>query len=82
MNLGDAVTSEEFLKWLNKSMMRYAIGGPCEIDSIQERKEEDGGGYDVRLVYYANADSLMAVSLPVRTNADGKFTLIEMITEE
>ena len=82
MNLGDGITPEAFLEWLDDSMMRYAVGGPCELDSITERKEEDGGGYDVRLVYYAGADSLMALSLPVTTDADGQFTLIELVSEE
>ena len=81
MNLGEGITPEEFLQWLDDSAMRYAVGRPCDLESIEERTE-DGDGYDVRIVYYANVDSLMAVRLPVRTDADGQFTLREMIFAE
>lgn len=76
MNLGEEIPLEDFPEKLSDSDLRYAIGGPCELDSIAEQAENDDG-YDVRIVYYANVDSLMPVDLPVTTDAGGKYTLIE-----
>ena len=81
MNLGEGITPEEFLTWLDNSGMRYAVGGPCELAAIEEREDKDGA-YDVRLEYYVGADSLMAIRLPVTKDANGQFTLIEMLTED
>ena len=81
MNLGDGISPEEFLSWLDDSAMRYALGRPCDLASIEEKKEADGA-YTVRLEYASGGDALMALSLPVSTDADGQFTLIRMITEE
>ena len=74
-NLGEEITIEEFLDRLMGSPLRYAVGTMLDLDGIEELSGDDGAGYDVTLLYYPNADSLMPVSLTVGVREDGTFTL-------
>ena len=67
---------------LKDSSFRYAVGGMHELDSIEERKEEDGGGYHAVILYYPNHESLMPVDLTITKDKDGKFSLIETFRED
>ena len=82
MNVSEDYTSEEFLKMLEDSSFRYAIGGMHELDSIEERKEEDGGGYHAVILYYPNHESLMPVDLFITKDQNGKFSLMETFRED
>ena len=82
MNVSEDYTPEEFLQMLEDSTFRYAIGGMHELDSIEERKEEDGGGYHTVILYYPNHESLMPVDLTITKDKDGKFSLIETFRED
>ena len=79
---GEEYTLEEFRRMLDDSLWRYAIGGIHELDSIEERSAEDGGGYHARILYYANHESLMPVDLIITTDDKGKFSVTESFAEE
>ncbi len=70
MHYSGEISLEEFLSRLDNSNLRYAVGGMNELASIEDKGD---GVYEVVLEYYANVDSLMAVKLTVRTEADGAF---------
>ena len=82
MNVSEDYTPEEFLTMLKDSSFRYVVGGMHELDSIEERKEEDGGGYHAVILYYPNHESLMPVDLTITKDKDGKFSLIETFRED
>ena len=82
MNVSEEYTLEEFRRMLDDSLWRYAIGGIHELDSIEERNGEDGGGYHARILYYANHESLMPVDLIITTDDEGKFSVTESFAEE
>ncbi len=82
MNVSEEYTLEEFRRMLDDSLWRYAIGGIHELDSIEERSAEDGGGYHARILYYANHESLMPVDLIITTDDEGKFSVTESFAEE
>ena len=82
MNVSEDYTPEEFLNMLEDSSFRYAIGGNHELDSIEERKEEDGGGYHAVILYYPNHESLMPVDLFITKDQNGKFSLMETFRED
>ena len=73
VNFSGDVTLEEFLVRLSGSQFRYAVGGPLELEDIEEVKEGNGTRYKVALEYNANADSLMRVPLDVTVGKTGKF---------
>ena len=77
MNVSEDYTPEEFLTMLKDSSFRYAVGGMHELDSIEERKAEDGGGYHAVILYYPNHESLMPVDLIITKDKNGKFSLTE-----
>jgi len=82
MNVSEDYTPEEFLQMLEDSTFRYAVGGMHELDSIEERKEEDRGGYHAVILYYPNHESLMPVDLTITKDKDGKFSLMETFRED
>ena len=82
MNISEDYTPEEFLTMLKDSSFRYAVGGMHELDSIEERKEEDGGGYHAVILYYPNHESLMPVDLTITKDKNGKFSLAETFKNE
>ena len=72
MHYIDEISLDEFLTKLKNSDLRWVVGGAPDLDSIEDKGD---GVYDVRLLYYPNVDSLMAVNVTVRTEADGAFHL-------
>lgn len=70
MHYSDEISLKEFLEKLNNSQLRWAIGGMNDLDRIEDQGDD---GYLVTLLYYPNADSLMAVNLTIRKVADGAF---------
>ena len=76
-NFSEEIPLEEFIRMLEDSELQFAIGTMLDLDSIKERKEEDGGGYDVTLLYYPTPDALMPVDLRITTDDSGKFSIEE-----
>ena len=72
MHYRDEIPLDEFLSRLKNSDLRWVVGGMPDLDSIEDKGD---GVYEVRLIYYPNADSMMAVTVNVRTEADGSFRL-------
>ena len=72
MHYSEEVPMDEFLSRLKNSNLRYIVGGVADLDSIEDKGD---GSYDVRLIYYPNVDSLMAVNMTVYTEADGSFRM-------
>ena len=81
MNISREISLEEFPHRLKESGARRVVGGINDLDSIKERKEEDGGGYIFILLYYPNVDSMMQIKMPVTIDQEGKFSLIELFSE-
>ena len=74
VNFSADVSAEEFRDRLSESPLRYAVGAPLELESIEEVKEGDKTRYKVALEYNANVDSLMRVLLEVTTGENGNFS--------
>ena len=70
MQTSDEISLKEFYDKLENSEFRWAAGRPLELESI---KDQGDGTYDVSLLYYPNADSLMGIYITVKTEEDGKF---------
>ena len=71
MQIGEETSLEEFRTKLENSSLRYAVGGMNDLDGIEEKGD---GAYLVTLLYYPNADSMMAVRLTVKSMEDGSFS--------
>jgi len=79
MNLEEGNDLEHFHAQLaDSSGFRDALGGMLDLDSLTERDEKSGGGYDAVLIYYPSPDTMMAVTVPVSLDENGKFTLREL----
>jgi len=70
MKYSRTLTLQEFHEKLKDSSLRYAVGGNTDLESISESSD---GSYAVTLLYYPNADSMMAVSLTVFPDSGGSF---------
>ncbi len=82
MNFSEEIPPEEFIRILENSELRFAFSSMLDLDSIKERKEEDGGGYDVTILYYPTPDSLMPVDVRITTDDGGKFTVEETFQQD
>lgn len=74
VNFSEDISMEEFLVRLSGSQFRYAVGGPLELEDIEEIKEGGDTRYKVALEYHANVDSLMRVQLDVTAGKNGEFS--------
>ena len=70
MHYSDQMTLQEFYDKLCKSSFRWSIGGPLDLDSIEDK---GNGVYAVRLLDYPSVDAMRAVDLTVKQNEDGSF---------